>query len=128
MKIIQLHVGLIRFLNKELRKKRTAKELILFLYKILKQYLKLILEEYKKVFLVFDIEYKKQKKEYEKYTQIQKDLQKAIKLLEYIDIKMDKAGLSRQRQRQFWLDFTKNKSMRKELFNELLNEINLWRR
>jgi hypothetical protein len=36
---------------------------------------------------------------------------------------MDKAGVNRQRRRQFWRDFYRDGAMRKDVFDDLLKEI-----
>lgn len=123
MQLIKLHIGLFRFLKKELPKKKTLKEKILFLKPITKSYLKELLRLYKNVFLICDSEYQKQKKQYKNLQKIKIDLQRCIKILKYVDEKMEKAGLNRQRRRQFWRDFYRDGAMRKEVFDDLLKEI-----
>jgi len=121
--LIQMHIGLFQYLSKEIPKKKTLKELIGFLKNIGKQYLKVNLQMYKNLFLMFDKDFKQQKKKYEKEQQMKKDLQRALKMLQYIDKKLAKDGWNRQRRRQFWRDFFKDGQIRTEVFNALENEI-----
>lgn len=121
--LIKVHLGLLKYLVIELKKKRTPKELIFFLRDILKRYFAVILQEYKNSFLILDPEYRKQKKLYEKQNQLKKDLQRALKLLEYIDVKMAKSGVNRTARRQFFRDFYKNGQVRKDIYEELLKEL-----
>jgi hypothetical protein len=37
---------------------------------------------------------------------------------------MEKSGINRQRRRQFWRDFYSNGEIRKDVFEDLLKEIN----
>lgn len=124
MKIIKLHIGLYRYIKAEFPKKKTKSERITFIKDIIKAYLKELLKMYKDLFLVLDPTYQQQKKEFKKYQQIKIDLQRCIKILKYVDDKMDKAGINRQRRRQFWRDFYSNGQIRKDVFEELLKEIN----
>jgi len=120
----RMNLGLIKYLIKELPKKKTPKEIIKFLKPIIKQYFKQLLQLYKTLFLLFDEDYQKQKKQYDNYQKIKIDLQRCIKMLKYLDDKMAKAGLNRQRRRQFWRDFYSDGNLRKEVFDDLLKEIN----
>lgn len=124
MQIIKLHLGLIRYLSRELPKKRTPKQFLQFLKQIIGMYLKELLKLYKNIFLIFDKEYQEKKKQYNKMQQIKKDLNRALKILQYIDEKMIKQGKNRQEIRQFWLDFTKSGQVREDIFQELLKDIN----
>ena len=122
-KIIQMHLGLIKYLNVELRKKRTLRELIYFLRDLAKRYFQVNLGEYKKLFLILDPEFRKQKAEYDKHNKVKADLQRALKILQYIDRKMVKEGKSRQQIRQVWLDFTKSAQLRKDILDGIEKEI-----
>lgn len=121
--VVKMHYGLILYLNKELRKKRTLKELIYFLRDLAKRYYQVNLQEYKKLFLILDPEYIKQKSTFDKQNQIKKDLQRALKILHYVDMKMVKAGNSRQQRRQFWRDFYKDGQVRNDVFKDLDKEV-----
>lgn len=122
-KIIQMHYGLIKYLNKELRNKRTPKELVYFFRDLAKRYFQVNLQEYKKLFLILDPEYRKQKAEFDKHNKVKADLQRALKILQYIDRKMVKEGKSRQSIRQFWLDFTKNAQVRQDVLEGIEKEL-----
>jgi methionine salvage enolase-phosphatase E1 len=109
--------------RREILKQNTSAKLVKFVREILKAYLQQLLALYKELFLLVDADYQAQKKQYEKYNTIKKDLNNALKLLQYIDTRMEKAGINRQRRRQFWRDFYRNGQVRTELFNDLLKEI-----
>jgi len=122
-KVIKLHYALILFLVRELPKKRSPKELVYFIRDVLKQYYKIHLQEYKNLLLILDPEYRKQKSEFDKHNKVKADLQRALKILQYIDRKMVKEGKSRQSIRQFWLDFTKNAQVREDVMEGIKKEI-----
>jgi hypothetical protein len=122
-RIFRLHIGLIKFLNKELRRKRKPRELVYFLRDIIKQYFKVLIQEYKSLFLIFDVQYQQQKKKYIQYNDIKKQLQLAIKILKYIDDRMQKQGVPRWKRRQFWNDFHKLGQVRQDVFEDLLKEV-----
>jgi predicted MPP superfamily phosphohydrolase len=122
--LFKLHVGLFKYLKTELPKKKTLKEIIKFLKPIVIAYPKELLRQYKTLFLVLDSTYQKQKKEYDKYQKIKKELQQALKMLQYVDNKLEKSGVNRQRRRQFWRDFYRDGQCRKDVFEDLLKEIN----
>jgi hypothetical protein len=122
--LIKLHVGLFKYLRQEILKKKSLKQLVLFFKQIGTIYLKELLKLYKTLFLIFDPIYQRQKKEHEKYQKIKVDLNRCLKMLQYIDKKMEKTGINRQRRRQFWRDFFRDGQVRKDIFDELLKEIN----
>ncbi|MFA5154731.1 MAG: hypothetical protein WC554_19455, partial [Clostridia bacterium] len=55
--------------------------------------------------------------------QIKVDLQRCLKMLQYIDEKMKQSKLPGYRRRQFWRDFYRDGQLRKEVFDDLLKEI-----
>jgi len=122
-KIIKLHIGLYRYLKQELKTKRTPKELIKFLRDIVLSYFKEILKLFKNIFLIFDPNYCKQRKEYNKMQKIKLDLKRALKMLQYIDKNMIKMGKKRQERRQFWRDFYRDAQVRTDVFESLEKEI-----
>jgi hypothetical protein len=122
-KIIKMHLGLIKYLNKELRVKRNLKQLIIFFRDLLKRYCQVNFQEYKNLFNILDPEYRKQKVEFDKHNKVRVDLQRALKILQYIDRKMVKEGKSRQQIRQFWLDFTKNAQVRQDVLEGIEKEL-----
>jgi hypothetical protein len=123
MRLIKVHLGLIQYLNVELRKKRTSAELIKFLKDLGERYCKVMLQEYKNLFLIFDKSYKEQKAKYDKMQTLKKDLTRCLKMLRYLDEKMEKAGMNRQRRRQFWRDFYRDGHIRTDVFEELQKEL-----
>jgi hypothetical protein len=122
-KVIKLHYALILFLARELPKKRTPKEFVYFIRDVLKQYYKIHLQEYKNLLQLLDPEFRKQRAEFEKHNKVKADLQRALKILQYIDRKMVKEGKSRQSIRQFWLDFTKNAQVREDVLAGIEKEL-----
>lgn len=122
--LIKLHLGLFKYIKVELPKKKTLKEFIKFLKQIIEVYLKELIKLYKNLFLVFDIDYKNQKKQYDNYNKIKKELQQALKMLQYVDKRMIEQKVPRNIRRQFWNDFRKHGTVRKETFDQLLKEIN----
>jgi hypothetical protein len=124
MQIIKLHLGLIRYLSRELPKKRTLKDLFKFLKQIIGVYLKELLRLYKNTFLVLDKSYQEKKKQYDKVQLIKKDLNRALKILQYVDNKMQKEGIPRWKMKQFWRDFIKSGQLRQDVFDDLLKDIN----
>jgi len=123
MRIIKLHSGLFNYLRKELKIKRTFPKLIKFLLTIVKAYCNELFKLYKESFKYLDPEFQKQKKQYEQYNKLRADLQRALKLLQFIDVKLAKSGVGRQVRRQFWRDFYRDGQVRKETFDDLLKEI-----
>ena len=124
MSLIRLHTGLVKFIIIELKKqKKSPKELLKFSEEIVKVYFKALLQEIKRWFLIFDKDYCRKKAEYKKYQKIKVDLQRCLKMLQYVDDKMEKSGINRQRRRQFWRDFYSSGQMRKEVFEDLMKEI-----
>ena len=122
-RIIKLHIGLFNFLRIELKKKRTLTELIIFLRPLSINYLKEVLKIYKESFRLLDPEFQKQKKQYNDYNKLKVDLQRALKLLKYIDNNLGRMGRTRQERRAFWREFFKDGAIRTEVFNDLLREI-----
>jgi hypothetical protein len=118
-----MHIGLFKFLSTELRKKRKSREWAKFFRQLGTQYGKELLRQYKTIFLQFDPDYIKQKRQYEHQNQIKKDLQRALKMLQYIDRKMMQMGKSRTERRQFWRDFYKQGQVRNDVWEDLNKEI-----
>jgi hypothetical protein len=121
--LIKLHIGLFKYLRKELPKQKNLKKLIEFLKQIIGVYLRELLKLYKNLFLELDPEFKKQRKQYTHQMQLKKDLQKCLKMLQYLDTKMSKMGKSRTERRQFWRDFYKSAQVRTDVFTELEKEL-----
>lgn len=120
---LQIHVGLYKFLRVELKKKRTAAQLVFFFRDIVKGYIKVMLHEYNMLFKLFDQEYRKQKAKYDKIQKLKQQLETAIKLLQIVDERMTEMGAPRHYRRQFWRDFQKDGKVRKELFEELMKQL-----
>ena len=122
--LIRLHLGLVRYLLKEIPKQKNPRELIKFSILIVGIYVKELLKLYKILFLIFDVEYQKQKKQFDKMQKVKVDLNRALKILQYIDKKMVNQGKNRQEIRQFWRDFYTTGQIRTDTFNQLFEEIN----
>ena len=119
-----MHYGLFMYLRAELKKKRTRKELITFLRDLLKRYCSVMLQEYKKVFLLLDKNYRKQLKEHKKYEKAKKQIIQTINLLRYVKDKLRKAGLSRQRIKRFFIDLgSSDDEALQKLCDDLMREI-----
>ena len=123
MRLIKLHLGLLNFIRKEIKKKRTLKQWIIFSRNVLFAYGKALIEEYKNLFLLLNPEYLQQRKQFNKVNKLKQDLQRALRMLQYIDDKMEKQGINRQRRRQFWRDFFSQGQVRKEIFEQLMKEL-----
>ena len=122
-RLIQLNLGLVKYLIKELPKQKSLKAIIKLLRSALVIYIKENIKMYKNLFLIFDVDYQKQQKEFAKYQNLKVDLQRCLKMLQYVDDKMKKSGFPNWKRRQFWRDFTRDGQIRKEVFDDLLKEI-----
>ena len=123
IQLIRLHIGLGKYLITELPKKKTSKEIINFLKPLLAIYLKELFKIYKSLFLILDPEYCKQKKEFNRQNQLKKDLQRALKILKYAQVRMKQMGYPNWKIKQTWRDFFKNGIVNGEVFNEIEKEI-----
>ena len=119
IKFLKLNLGLIKFLNVELRKKKTKKEYITLFKSIGVQYFKINLQNYKDLFRLLDPEYIKQKAQYEKYQQYRKDIANAYKLVQY----MIKQGENRSDRKMIRRDFEKYGRLSKEMEAQILRDI-----
>ena len=123
MRLIKLHIGLFRYIKIELKKKRTPKQFVKFVKELIVAYIKELIKLYKDLFLILDADYQKQKKSYEKSQQIKVDLQRCLKMLQYVDEKMKQSKIPGYKRRQFWRDFYRDGQLRKDVFDDLLKEI-----
>lgn len=122
-KLLQLNLGLIKYLLRELPKQKSLRVIIKLLKSVLVIYVKENIKLYKNLFLIFDADYQKQQKEFTKYQKIKVDLQRCLKMLQYIDEKMKQSKLPGYKRKQFWRDFYRDGQIRKEVFEDLLKEI-----
>jgi len=120
---INLHISLFKYLRIELKKKRTLSKLVHFFYDTSKMYKKALLQVYRNAWLIFDKTYQIQKADYDKKQKLLEDCRRALRLLQYIDTKMAKAGVNRKSRRQFWRDFQRDGKLRTEEFEKLMKEI-----
>jgi hypothetical protein len=118
-KILKNHLELIKYLLRESKVKRTPKQVILFLSNIAKNYCKVMLREYKNLFMFFDKDYKKQKHNYKQYQQYQKDLRNAYRVIQY----MIKMGEDRTTRKNIRRDFEKYGVINKEVEKKILKDI-----
>jgi hypothetical protein len=123
MQLLKMHLGLLKYIIQELPKIKGLKNFILFFKTILKAYLKELLRLYKNVFLILDPEYRKQKTQFDKYQNAKKEVVNALKLLKYVKVKMQKAGLPRQRIRRFFLELGRDDDALNKLVDDLMKEI-----
>jgi hypothetical protein len=123
MILIKMHLGLIKFINREFPKLKTFTQKKNFTLSLGKAYLKELLRVYKQAFLNLDPLYRVQKKKYNEQMKLKKNLQLALKLLKYIDKQMMTMGKNRQQRRAFWREFFRNGDIRIDVFNQLEKEI-----
>ncbi len=120
-KLLQNHLELVKYVLKELKVKRTPKQAVEFFKTLGKSYYKVMLQEYKNLFMLFDKDYKKEKIKFKKYQQYQKDLRNAYRIIQY----MVKMGDDRQNRKNIRRDFEKygiiNKETEKKILDELYN-------
>ena len=123
MRLIKLHIGLFRYIKIELKKKRTLKQFVKFVKELVVAYIKELIKLYKDLFLILDADYQKQNQAYKKSQQIKVDLQRCLKMLQYVDEKMKQSKIPGYKRRQFWRDFYRDGQLRKDVFDDLLKEI-----
>lgn len=126
-RMIKLHITIFKFLKEELKKKRTPKELVVFLKTITIQYFTVLGKEYKRLFNFLDKDYRIQQKQLNRQEQVVRDLQNGLKLLKYLNTKWIKKYNSQQN-KQRWLDFTKSHHIRTDELVELEKELELYRK
>lgn len=115
-RLVELHVSVYKYLVKELKKKRTLAKNILFVLDILRQYFIALYQDYR---MFLSIEYRLQKKEYEKRQRAKKDLYNAWKIVQLM-LKMEG---NRKEKKQIRRDFIKDGRISKELEAEILKEL-----
>ena len=118
-KFFKLHTGIFQYLRVELKKKRTALQLVKFLKSLFLQYIKQVLLLYKTLFLLLDPEYQKQKVNFEKYQQYKKDITNAYKIIQYFI----KEGETRTDRKYIRRDFEKHGIIPKEFEQKILKDI-----
>jgi len=123
MKFIKTHLQILLYIINNLKKKKPFNAYIKFFIDFSKQYYMMIISEYKKIFLYLDKDYRDTLKKQQKYSQLKVDLQRALKMLKFIDEKMAKSGVGRTQRRSFWRDFFKSGEIRKDVFADLEKEL-----
>jgi hypothetical protein len=101
MRILKLHIGLVRYIKSELPKQKGFRQVVKFFLNLSKAYYIAMLNEYKYLLKQLDPEYKKQRTQIKKYNQYKKDLTNAYKLLQF----MIKQGTTRDERKQIKKDF-----------------------
>jgi len=119
MRIINLHIGLVKYLLVELKKKRTPNQLVKFLLDLGKSYFFTMLGEYKTLFHYLDPQYQKARQDYKKFQQYKKDINNAWKILNWM---INKGG-SRDQRKQIREDFTKHGRVSKELQDAIMQDL-----
>ena len=123
MNLIKVHFNLIKYIIQEIKKKKKIKEHIAFFKNLGKEYFKILAQEFKNLSHMFDKEFRAKKRQMKKHQKIKTDLNRALKILRFVDAKMTKSGVSRQRRRQFWRDFYSQGQCRKDIFEDIAREI-----
>jgi len=124
IKLFKLHVSLFKYLQAELKKKRTTKELVYFLRDLVKAYFREIIKLYKELFLSFDPEYKKKKKEYNAYMKTKQDVQRILRLFDYINTELlVKMGKTKEEKKQIRRDLYEYGRLDKDVFERLMKEL-----
>ena len=123
IKFFKIHIGIYRYLKAEFKKKKTPKQHILFLKQVFGDYSKFMLQEYKKLFLLLDPEFRKQKKEYERKKQLVEDLKKLLNLLHRIDTHLIDLGFPSWKRKQFRMDYFKHGAINNEVIKKLEEEL-----
>lgn len=119
MKIVRLHVGLIKYLIKELPKRKKLNDLIKFIRLVFKSYFKELLKIYKELFIQLNPQYQKQKRDFKKYQQYKKDISNAYKIIQW----MIKQGENRTERKHIRKDFEKHGRLSKETEKTILRDI-----
>jgi len=124
MRLIKVHIGLIKYLKEALIKEKTIKGRIKIFKNVIKSYPIVIKNEIVVIWKsLFDKQFKEEKKKYNNIQKLKKEFQKALKMLHYFDESMKKKGFPSWRRKQFWRDFYKSESVRTEVFEELAKEL-----
>jgi len=124
---IEAHKNLAKVIIGRLKTAKTFKDKLAVIISVFMMYGKAIKSLLKRFILNFNKDYRKQRQDFLKQKKLKNDLLRALRLLEYLDKKMDIKGYNRNQRRQFWRDFSKNSQLRTEIFNELMNEIEAWK-
>ena len=122
-RLIKMHIQLIRYVVKEIFEKKLIREHLKFIKNITIQYFKILLQELNNIFRIFDKDFRIAKKQQDRIQKLKVDLNRALKMLKYIDKNLNKMGKSRQYRRQFWRDFFKSGQIRNEVFTDLEKEL-----
>jgi len=123
IKFLKIHIGIYRHLKAEFTKKKSIKQHLLFLKNVGKEYYQFIYQEYKKLFLLLDPEFRKQKKEYERKKQLVEDLKKLLNLLHRIDTHLIDLGFPSWKRKQFRMDYFKHGAINNEVIKKLEEEL-----
>jgi len=122
-RIITIHRNLLKLIISESKKKKPINLHTRFFLHLGKEYCRVMINEYKNLFLILDPIYRKRLSERNKYNRLKTDLHRAIKMLQLVDRRMKEQGFPRWKTQQFWRDFWKNGQVRVDVFEDLLKEI-----
>ena len=120
-RIIKLHLNLVRYIILEAKKKPTIPGYTKFLLKLGLEYLRVILNEYRRIFFPLNQEYRKQKRQYEAQQKTTKDLKNAVKVLRFI-INKKVSKMDRTQKRRFLRDFYTKAHVPQDLLDEIHKE------
>ncbi len=119
IRILKLHLGLVKYVNSELRKQKGFRNVVKFFLNLGKAYYTAMLNEYRILLNSLDPKYRKQIKFQKKYMQYKKDLANAWKILQY----MIKQGENRTERKQIKYDFERFGKISKEIEEAILRDI-----
>jgi len=122
--LIEIHVGLFKFLRAELKKKRALVKLIYLLRDTFKQYFKVLLHEYKMLlYFVTDKKYREAKKKLDRRQKTAKELIDGLRCWLRVMEGMEEAGVHKRYLGLFLRDIVKHPDRRKQLFEELIKQL-----
>jgi uncharacterized protein YxeA len=124
MRLIQIHISLIKYILSSFKQHKTVKDLVRVFIGILKSYPKVLLADFKSdINYLTDKNFRESQKKATKIQQLKKDFNRALKMLHYFDENLKKRGVPNWKRKQFWRDFYRNGTVRTELFNKLAEEL-----
>lgn len=121
---LKIHIGIFLYLKREFKNRKSNLQYFLFFKKFLKDYYnRAILANYRKLFLLLDPQFRKQKAEYERKKQLVEDLKKLLNLLHRIDTHLIELGFPSWKRKQFRMDYFKHGAVNNEIFKKLEEEL-----
>jgi len=120
-KFIKAHINLAQQAIVQIKKEPSNTKKLLILKNIIYGYFQYRYKQLKELSNYLDPKYVAEREKQRKINKTAQKLQDAIRLLRYINEKYE--HLNRQEERQFWADFYKDGTVRKEMFERLAKEI-----